>query len=73
MTQSVATTLHQTIEITDVADIVVTEVVDEGGIWTRAIRIFGAPAGVEGPPILEIRVKSSVKANIEITTPAVNF
>jgi hypothetical protein len=76
MTQSFVTTINQTVEIDNVDSIVMTAPVDDGtgtGTFVRAIRIFGEPGGVNGPPILEVRVKSTTVGNIEIVTPNLTF
>jgi len=76
MTQSCFTLLAQTLQITQVDSVVVTPVVDDGtntGTWVRAIRIFGEPNGVNGPPVFELHIKSTTQANLEIATPTLNF
>jgi len=76
MTQSLVTTLFQIVEIDSVDQIVMTAPVDDGtgtGTFVRAIRVFGEPGGVNGPPILEVRVKSTTVGNIEIVTTNLTF
>jgi hypothetical protein len=76
MTQSQVTTLNQVVEIDSVDSIVMTAPVDDGtstGTFVRAIRVFGEPNGVNGPPILEVRVKSTTVGNIEVVTPNLTF
>ena len=61
--------------ITDVRDVQVGEVVDDGaGGFVRAIRIFGEPAASAGPAlILEIQIQSDTKTDLDITTPTLSF
>lgn len=65
-------TVNHKLSVSEVVDIQITEIVVATG-YARAIRIFGAPDGTDGPAILEIVVTSATRANIEITTPEVNF
>ena len=72
MTISNIQLLNQTIEIDNVASIVVTASVDDGtgtGTFVRAIRIVGASGAV----ILEVDVKSQTASNIELTTPVLTY
>lgn len=66
-------TVRQTVEISEVEDVQITEVVDEGGTYVRALRVFGAPHGRSGPPIIEVVIRSESRSNIHITTPEVEF
>jgi hypothetical protein len=75
-TASTVTILNQTVEIDSVDSVVVTAAVDDGtstGTFVRSIRIFGEPNGTNGPPVLEVRIKSQTLANIELTTPTLTF
>jgi hypothetical protein len=76
MTQSIVTTVGQTVEILSVDGVVITDPVDDGtgtNTWVRSIRIFGEPGGVDSAPIIEVRIKSTTKANIQIVTPTLTF
>jgi len=64
--------LAETIQVTDVSRIVVTEIVEVDGRMIRAIRIWGAGSGEE-LPALEIQVTALTPEAIEITTPAIRF
>ena len=66
-------TLKQTVEISDVTDVKVTEIVEEGAGFVRAIRIYGAPAGENAPLILDLRIKSANSASLNVTTPVLEF
>lgn len=70
---SVLTTVTQKIAVSDVADIKVTEIVSADGVYTRAIRIYGAPSGTDAPPVLEIVVSSDTQGNIKLTTPEIEY
>ena len=59
--------------VTEVTDVVVSEVVESGGIHTRAIRIYGTPSGNGIPPVLEVQIKSDTAENLKLTTPELNF
>lgn len=59
--------------VTEVTDVVVSEVVESGGIYTRAIRIYGTPPGNGIPPVLEVQIKSDTAENLKLTTPELNF
>ena len=61
------------IVVTGVTDVVVSEVVESGGIYTRAIRIYGTPSGNGIPPVLEVQIKSDTAENLKLTTPELNF
>lgn len=65
------TTLNQTVLITDVEDVVVTdaEVDQETGDHVREIRILG-PANV---PVFTLRVASDDRAKINVTAPEQEF
>ena len=76
MTQSVVSVIGQTALIENVAGVVITDPVDDGtgtGTFVRAIRVFGQPFGVNGPAIIEVQIKSTTKANIQIVTPTLTF
>jgi len=73
---SAVNTFAQLLAVTDVADVVVTDIVDDGtgtGTWVRSIRIFGSPYVAGNTPIVEIKVKSTTKNNLDITTPSLTF
>ena len=59
--------------VTEVTDVVVSEVVESSGIHTRAIRIYGTPSGNGIPPVLEVQIKSDTAENLKLTTPELNF
>lgn len=59
--------------VTEVTDVVVSEVVESSGIYTRAIRIYGTPSGNGIPPVLEVQIKSDTAENLKLTTPELNF
>lgn len=63
---------NQTLVVTEVAKIQVTDIVDAAGTPTRAIRIWGS-AGIEHPPTLEIIVSAETAEAIKVTTPELVF
>jgi hypothetical protein len=73
--RSALTQLSTKLGITDVRDVQVGEVVDDGaGGFVRAIRVFGEIAGSAGPAlILEIQIQSDTKTDLDITTPTLTF
>ena len=75
MPQSVITQVSQKLSIDDVKDIEVTAIVDDGaGGWVRSIRLYGSPAvGTNKVLVHEVLLQSSVKADLSITTPEIDF
>ena len=59
--------------VTEVTDVVVSEVVEASGTYNRAIRIYGTPSGNGIPPVLEVQIKSDTAENLKLTTPELNF
>lgn len=69
-------TTAQTLFVDGVTDIVVTEAEqDTDTEWVREIRVFGEPllSGGTQPVVLTLRLKSPVKANINVTSPPLDF
>lgn len=75
MTQSVISQISQKLLIENVKDVEVTEIVDDGnGGWTRAVRFYGTPrTGTSKVLTLEVMLHSTVKAELAITTPEIDF
>jgi hypothetical protein len=75
MTQSVIAQHMQKVAISAVKDIEVTAVVDDGaGGWIRSVRFHGTPAQGSGKAlVLEVLLQSAEKADLAITTPAIDF
>ena len=73
--RSTLTQISTKLGITDVRDVQVGEVVDDGaGGFVRAIRVFGEPAASAGPAlILEVQIQSDTKTDLDITTPTLTF
>jgi hypothetical protein len=71
---STITTVLQRVDITDVRQIVVTEIVDDAGAKLRLLRIFGDPV-VNGAPMLlfEVATRSASADDLKILTPAFDF
>ncbi|WP_336488283.1 hypothetical protein [Methylobacterium nigriterrae] len=62
----------ETIRVTDVSKILVTEIVADNGQQLRAIRVWGS-AGAEGLPILGLQAAADTSDAIKITTPEIKF
>jgi hypothetical protein len=68
--------LAQTLIVDQVADVVVSSIVDDGsgtGTYVRAISVFGAPNGTNGPAVFVLQIKSTTAANLDISTPTLTF
>ena len=71
--RSALTQMSTKLGITDVRDVQVGEVVDDGA-FVRAIRVFGEPTASAGPVlILEVQIQSDTKTDLDITTPTLSF
>lgn len=75
MMRSALTEISTKLAITDVRDVQVTDVVEDGtGGFVRALRIFGEPNTSAGPAlILEVQIQSGTKTDLDITTPTLSF
>ena len=75
MTRSVITAVAQTIEMNDVIDVIVTPIEPDNDGYVRELRIMGTADGSANAPVLTltIRLKSGVRANLDVTTPALDF
>jgi hypothetical protein len=68
--------LAQTLIVDQVADVIVSAVLDDGtgtGTFVRAISVFGAPNGTSGPAVFVLQIKSTTAANLDIATPTLTF
>jgi len=72
MTTAIIDTVRQ-IKITDVQDVILTEVTTDAGRFVRALRIYGTPAVPGGLPTLEILLDSDAAASIKITSQNVDL
>lgn len=75
MSDSFPAVEYQRLRVKSVRDVIVTDIVTTGATSTRAIRILGAN-GLEDDPqeVLEIIIESDGDAaDIELTTPAINY
>ena len=64
------------LELTDVVDVVLTEIVQDPlvGDWVRDVRIMGTPAvGTESVMIAQLRLRSPNRAPLVVTAPAQEF
>jgi len=70
------TTKQQSIEVTEVTDMIVTEIVqDNDGAYVREIRVFvAAEAPATGQvQMFVLRTKGATRSALEITSPAAQF
>jgi hypothetical protein len=69
--RSTLTQISSKLEITDVRDVQVTDVVDDGsGGFVRSLKFFGEPNASAGPAlILEVIIQSDAKTDLNVTTP----
>lgn len=67
---STITDTHRKIELTEVRDVIVTDIVDADGLFKRSIRILGETGGDDPGEVMEIVVSSATKADIELSAPA---
>lgn len=63
----------QKVEVTEAEKVQVTETVEDGGTFVRAIRVYGSPDGTDGPPVLEIILRADSAEKIAVTTPELSF
>ena len=76
MSNSIVQINNQTLEIDGTVAVNVSTIVDDGsgtGTWVRTINIYGSPGGTNANPILSVQIKSTVQANLEVTTPNLQF
>ena len=66
--------LSQHLSLGNVRALVVTEIVATGNGFTRAVRFFGEPV-VDGSPrlLLDVTLTSAERANLEVSTPVLQF
>jgi len=70
---SVVRTTRHNLAVSEVRDIQITDIVLVGGVYTRAIRIYGEPGGTQAPPVVELVVSSPDRADIEVMAPERGF
>jgi hypothetical protein len=63
------TTLLQALLVTDVEDVLVTEIVEDTGLYVREIRVLGE----DDKPLLTVRLSSETAEKIRFTTPELSF
>jgi hypothetical protein len=67
----------QSVEVTDVADVVVTTIEQDpdAGDYVRDIRIFGAAVSEGGsqPLLLQVRIRASARDPLQIISPQSEF
>lgn len=66
---------HQRLRVPNVRDVIVTEIVNDGGTFSRAIRILGLPLDGDKPiEVMEIVLETdSAQGDIELTTPPLEY
>jgi hypothetical protein len=74
--RSVVTSIIQNVEISDILTVLYTAVEqDVDGNYVREFRVTGTPdEGQSGnPQVFVLRLKSPIKTNLELTTPALQI
>lgn len=72
MASEILTKRHM-VEATEVSLVRVTEIVADGSGFVRAVRVYGAPDGSDGPPVFELLLRGADRAAIELKTPELTF
>lgn len=62
-------TLSHALLVTDVEDVVVTEIVEDAGLYVREIRIIGDAS----KPLLVVRLSGESAEKIRFTTPELEY
>lgn len=70
---STITDTHRRVEISDVRDVIVTEIVTADGVSSRAIRILGDTGAEQPGEVMEIVIRSGAKADLEMKAPEQRF
>lgn len=70
---STVTTRRHVIDVSNTQQVRVTEIVATNGQFQRAVRVYGAPDGTDGPPVLEVILTADTRAKIEVLTPELTF
>lgn len=70
---STITDQHRKVSITDVRDIIITDIVDADGLFKRSIRILGDIGAAEPGEVMEIVVSSATKSDVELSSPGYDF
>lgn len=70
---STITISHQTLDVDQVTDVVVTAIVQVSDQFVREVRVFGDPDGTAGPAILILRISADTEAKVKLTTPTLDF
>ncbi|RZN24763.1 hypothetical protein [Bradyrhizobium sp. Leo121] len=68
-------TLTQTLEVSDVGDIVITTIEQDAdaGDYVREIRVFGTATTGKAPSLVTLRLRSTTRQSLEVTAPASGF
>lgn len=65
---------HQKLAIADLRSIEVTEIVEDGAAFTRAVRFFTEVEGADDPvETLEVVITSETRGDLEILAPTQKF
>lgn len=74
MTRSFITNLQTKLELSDVRDVVVTPIEEDDDGFVREIRVIGETSGQDVTDvILTVRIRSTTKADLDFTTPPLNY
>ena len=70
---STITDTHRRVEISDVRQVIVTEIVTAEGVSSRSVRILGDIGAEQPAEIMEIIIRSGTKADLEMKAPEQRF
>ena len=68
-------TVSQSVTVSEVGDVVVTDIQQDGGVYVREVRVFGIPKTEGGnvPLVFVLRVEGETRNTIEFTAPSANY
>jgi len=72
MTTAITDT-YRRVEISDVREVVVTDIITADGMNSRSIRILGDMGGDQPTEVMEIVIRSATKADLEMKAPEQRF
>ena len=70
---STITDTHRRVEITEVRQVIVTEIMTAEGVSSRSVRILGDTGAEQPAEIMEIIIRSNTKGDLEMKAPEQRF
>ena len=70
---STITDTHRRVEITEVRQVIVTEIMTAEGVSSRSVRILGDTGAEQPAEIMEIINRSNTKGDLEMKAPEQRF